>query len=68
MVFEYGIRYFPNKKGIHLLQYSRKLDAMRHLFKKACKKHGHEKLVTVIEETLLHCRSDGVGPYNVVDA
>jgi hypothetical protein len=71
LVFEHGIHYYPNKKGINLL------------FKKdyhnetpihdACKKFGRARVMDIIEETLLDFqrRSDDDnknGSYNIVDA
>jgi hypothetical protein len=69
LLFEYGIRYYPKKKGINLL-FKKDYPNLITPFQEACKKCGREKVITAMEETLLqHCRSDDVaGPYNVVDA
>jgi hypothetical protein len=68
-VFEYGIRYFPKKKGINLLFKINEDDNTP--FQLACDKFGYEVVMNAIEETLTHCYSlsvDDSPPLNVVEA
>merc|ERR1711957_389279 len=82
-VFEYGILYYPTKKGISLL--FKQSRPNKTPFNVACNIYGREEVMNVIEETLLNFqqRSDddddnntsnnnnnsiNTGPYNVVDA
>ena len=77
LVFEYGIRYYPNKKGICLL--FRKDDHGNTPFQLACAEFGYE-VEKVVEDTLLDCQrrrrrseedvddSNTSGSYNIVDA
>jgi hypothetical protein len=51
MVFEYGIRYFPRKKGISLL-FRKHIYFIETPFECACEKFGYEQVMQVIEETL----------------
>jgi hypothetical protein len=51
MVFEYGIRYFPRKKGIGLL-FRKHIYFIETPFECACEKFGYEQVMQVIEETL----------------
>jgi hypothetical protein len=83
VVFEYGILYYPNKKGISMLfkKYEVNHSTPYNVatpFNVACDRHGRDIVMNVIEETLLdfHRRSDddnnnnnnnNTGPYNVVD-
>ena len=62
-VFEYGIRYFPKKKGISLL--FRKMNFGRTTFQYACINLGYEKVMEVVEDTLA-CHSGT--PVNVTEA
>jgi hypothetical protein len=50
-VFEYGIHYFPKKKGINLL--FRKTYEGDTPFKIACEKYGHDQVMEVVEDTLI---------------
>jgi hypothetical protein len=71
-VFEYGLLYYPTKKGISLL--FKKDNFNRTPFQNACGRFGRDKGMNVIDETLLDFqrrRSDvdsNTGPYNTVDA
>jgi hypothetical protein len=71
-VFEYGIRYFPKKKGISLLfkknNYDGYVGARRESlwndlpghctpFQYACKKFGREEVTEAVEDTLIRCYS-----------
>ena len=53
-VFEAGIRYFPEKKGIHLLfrKSRHHFDECKTPFQHACKKYGRGKVMGIIEDTL----------------
>ena len=62
-VFEYGIRYFPKKKGISLL--FRKMNSGRTTFQYACINLGYEKVMEAVEDTLA-CHSGT--PVNVTEA
>jgi hypothetical protein len=58
LVFEYGIRYFPEKKGINLLFQKRKHDYDKETpFQCACKKFGYKKVLEVVEDTLVRSSS-----------
>ena len=72
LVFEYGIRYFPKKKGISLLfkknNYDGYVGARRESlwndlpgqctpFQYACKKFGREEVTEAVEDTLIRCYS-----------
>ncbi|OEU12597.1 hypothetical protein FRACYDRAFT_243850 [Fragilariopsis cylindrus CCMP1102] len=50
-VFEYGIHYFPKKKGINLL--FRKNNFGGTPFQSACGTYGHEQVMEVVEDTLV---------------
>ncbi|OEU07200.1 hypothetical protein FRACYDRAFT_251527 [Fragilariopsis cylindrus CCMP1102] len=63
-VFEYGIRYFPQKKGISVLFH--KPSSSLTTFQYACKKHGGEKVKKIIENTL--ARYSSSTPINSADA
>jgi hypothetical protein len=66
MVFEYGIRYFPKKKGISLL--FKIDDIVGHTpFQEACNKFGYKQVMACVENTLARY-SDTPTPINVVDA
>jgi hypothetical protein len=52
-VFEYGIRYYPKKKGICLLFRKYHIDCCRTPFEMACDRHGRDDVMKVIEDTLL---------------
>ncbi|OEU19144.1 hypothetical protein FRACYDRAFT_237434 [Fragilariopsis cylindrus CCMP1102] len=69
LVFEYGIRYFPKKKGISLLFKKTNHDDSTP-FQYACEIFGHEKVMEVVEDTLAHCyaSSDDTPPLHVVNA
>jgi hypothetical protein len=66
MVFEYGIRYYPNKKGIHLL--FRKKNNGVTPFQLACEKFGYEQVMEVVEETLIRSSSSDDTPINITQA
>ena len=53
-VFEAGIRYFPEKKGINLLfrKSRHHFDECKTPFQHACKKYGRGKVMGIIEDTL----------------
>ena len=69
LVFEYGIHYYPIKKGIIILfQINRNGDTPIQF---ACKKFGRDKVMNVINDTLTRCRysSDNDAPkLNIVEA
>ncbi|OEU11659.1 hypothetical protein FRACYDRAFT_244778 [Fragilariopsis cylindrus CCMP1102] len=72
-VFEAGIHYYPMKEGISLL--FRKDDHDKTPFHLACGNFGHEKVMEIVEDTLVghhHLNDDSDddanGPYNIVDA
>ncbi|OEU11348.1 hypothetical protein FRACYDRAFT_245680 [Fragilariopsis cylindrus CCMP1102] len=62
-VFEYGIRYFPNKKGISLLFH--KPNSLLTTFRYACGKFDYNDVMNVIEDTLARYSST---PINSADA
>ncbi|OEU09154.1 hypothetical protein FRACYDRAFT_249072 [Fragilariopsis cylindrus CCMP1102] len=62
-VFEYGIRYFPKKKGISLLFHTS--NSWLTPFHYACKHFGYEKVKKIIEDTLGRYSST---PINSADA
>jgi hypothetical protein len=68
-IFEYGIHYFPKKKGINLLFI--KTNKGNTPFKIACGKYGHEQVMEVVEDTLI-CYSTSLDnhapPFNIVEA
>ena len=61
LVFEKGVQYFQNKKGIHLLFHN---DYYKNEtpFDWACKRHGREKVLEAIENVLV------IHPYNPAQA
>ncbi|OEU12766.1 hypothetical protein FRACYDRAFT_244039 [Fragilariopsis cylindrus CCMP1102] len=65
LVFEYGIRYFPKKKGISLLF---KKNNGRTPFNNAC--FGEKQMIKMIEDTFIRCysSSDDTPPLNVEEA
>ncbi|OEU23212.1 hypothetical protein FRACYDRAFT_233381 [Fragilariopsis cylindrus CCMP1102] len=68
-VFEYGIHYFPNKKGINLL--FRKTHYGGTPFKFACDNYGHEHVTEVVEDTLIRYSTsldNHAPPFNIVEA
>ncbi|OEU06886.1 hypothetical protein FRACYDRAFT_278048 [Fragilariopsis cylindrus CCMP1102] len=62
-VFEYGIRYFPKKKGISLLFHKPEYDCTD--FQHACRNFGYEKVMKVVEDTLARYSDT---PVNVPEA
>jgi hypothetical protein len=62
-VFEYGIRYYPNKKGINLLFQQDTFGCTP--FQLACEDHGRDVVMKVIEDTLTRYSDT---PLNIVDA
>jgi hypothetical protein len=68
LVFEYGIRYFPKKKGINLL--FRKNSSGNTPFIGACYFYGYEQVMKIIEDTLIRCysSSDDTPPLNIEEA
>jgi hypothetical protein len=68
-VFEAGIRYFPEKKGINILFLKNSIGKTP--FQGACYNFGREKVMKVVEENLIRSSSsssDNTSPFNVVDA
>jgi hypothetical protein len=58
VVFEYGLLYYPNKKGINLLFREDDCDnTVRTPFQVACVEHGQDEVMKVIEETISRCYS-----------
>ena len=51
MVFEYGIRYYPKKKGISLL--FKKNDYSTTTFQRACKTFKYEAVMKVVKDVLI---------------
>ncbi|OEU12758.1 hypothetical protein FRACYDRAFT_244031 [Fragilariopsis cylindrus CCMP1102] len=70
LVFEYGIRYFPKKKGISLLFKKKKNHDGSTSFQYACMKFGEKQMIKMIEDTFIRCYSslDDTPPLNVVEA
>jgi hypothetical protein len=62
-VFEYGIRYFPEKKGINLIFQQDIFGDTP--FQRACMKHGRDKVMEVVEDTLIRYSET---PLNISDA
>jgi hypothetical protein len=75
IVFKYGICYYPNRKGFSLLF---KIIDQETIFQIICGKYGRDKVMKVVEESLLdfqqgsegnsNSNTNKTGPYNVVDA
>jgi hypothetical protein len=67
LVFEYGIRYFPKKKGISLLFKKNKGHTP---FNNACLQFGEKQMIKMIKDTFIRCysSSDDTPPLNVVEA
>jgi hypothetical protein len=63
MVFEYGIRYYPKKKGINFL--FKKDELGKTPFQDACKLHDRDELMMVIEDTL---NNPNISSLNSVEA
>ena len=63
IAFESGIRYYPKKKGIHLI--FRKTNRSFTPFQMACEKSGHEQVMKVIEDTLVRYSDT---PINISEA
>jgi hypothetical protein len=61
--FDAVIRYFPKKKGISLL--FTKESTSKTPFQIACKNHGNDKILEVVEGTLIRYSSDT--PINIVE-
>jgi hypothetical protein len=66
IVFEYGIRYYPNKKGIHLIFNKNNMGCIP--FQYACEKFGYEQVMEVVEETLIRSSSSDDTPINITQA
>jgi hypothetical protein len=68
LVFEYGIRYYPKKKGIHLL--FRKNNKGDTPFQLACKiSQKRDKVTKVVEDTLIrYSSSNNTAPLNIREA
>ena len=49
-VFDYGIRYYPKKKGINLL--FRKNNLNKTSFQRACERFGYEEVMKIVDDTL----------------
>jgi hypothetical protein len=69
LVFEYGIRYYPNKKGISLL-FQQENNEHVTPFQVASESYGRDKVMRVVEETLIRysSSSDNSPQLNVADA
>ncbi|OEU14483.1 hypothetical protein FRACYDRAFT_241028 [Fragilariopsis cylindrus CCMP1102] len=65
MVFEYGIRYYPKKKGISLLFFKKSYTFSRTPFQLACKEFGYEEVMKVVEGILI---SYSDTPINITEA
>jgi len=65
-VFEFYIRYYPQKKGLHLLFSKNNINQHETAFELACNKHPlqHDKLRSFVETTLDNSNQ----PLNIVDA
>jgi hypothetical protein len=63
LVFEYGIRYFPKKKGINIL--FRKNNNSKTPFQLACENFGYEEVMKVVEDTLIRYSDT---PINITEA
>jgi hypothetical protein len=66
LVFEYGIRYYPNKNGINLLYQKSKNIYGKTPFQYACHSFGQEELMKVIDDTLAFYSGDT--PINIIEA
>jgi hypothetical protein len=73
LFFEYGIRYFPKKKGINLLFRKNNHDGTP--FQRACNRYGRDEVMKVVDDTLIRYSSssdndnDNDTPsLNIVDA
>jgi hypothetical protein len=68
LVFEYGIRYLPEKKGINLLFLKSNIDKTP--FQCACAIFGRDEVMKVVEDTLIlsYSSSNNTPLLNVVDA
>jgi hypothetical protein len=67
IVFEYGIRYYPNRKGISLL--FKKNCVNETPFQSACESYGRNEVMRIIEEILIrYSSSDNSTPLNVAEA
>lgn len=64
MVFDYGIRYYPKKKGINLL--FRKNNLNKTSFQRACERFGYELVMKIVGDTLT--RYSDTTPINVEEA
>jgi hypothetical protein len=62
-VFEAGIKYFPNKKGISLLFHKR--DVGPTTFQLACNRFGYDKVMKIVEGTLIRYSDT---PINITEA
>ena len=65
LVFEYGIRWFPKKKGISFLFQKSKNMYNETPFQYACENLGYEKVLEVVEETLVRYSDT---PVNITEA
>ncbi|OEU21508.1 hypothetical protein FRACYDRAFT_235135 [Fragilariopsis cylindrus CCMP1102] len=61
-VFEAGLRYFPRKMGIYILFQKRRWRYTP--FDRACWRYGREKVLKVIESTLIKCSAN---PYDTAE-
>jgi hypothetical protein len=74
IVFEYGILYYPTKKGINLL--FRKGNILNYRgetpFQRACEHHGVDEVTKVVEDTLIRhtytSADNNASPLNIEDA
>jgi hypothetical protein len=72
VVFEYGICYYPKKKGINLL-FRKSFHDDNTPFEGACEKFGYEQVMKVVEDTLIRYSSSSAStnkpqPLNVAEA
>ncbi|OEU06869.1 hypothetical protein FRACYDRAFT_252769 [Fragilariopsis cylindrus CCMP1102] len=67
VIFEYGILYYPIKKGISLL--FQKDSGGRTPFQVACQEWGQDEVTKVIEDTLIrYSSSNNRPPFNIAEA
>ena len=65
IVFSYGIRYYPYKKGIRLL-FQKDNDGDTP-FQSACQQYGRERVMEIVEEILTRYHSEGT-PLHIEEA
>jgi ankyrin repeat protein len=69
LVFEYGIRYFPEKKGLSLI-FKKHYHSTMTPFQEACDAYGYEQVMEVVEDTIIRYSTslDNAPPLNMVEA